>query len=43
MKSGRADEHAVRGKIVPKENNLVQMLLYQAVLEHTLGRDHHAV
>ena len=43
MKSGRADEHAVRGKIVPKENNLVQMLLYQAVLEHTLVRDHHAV
>ena len=31
MKSGKADEYAIRGKIEPKENNKVQMLLYQAV------------
>ena len=43
MKSGRAEEYAVRGKIVPKENNLVQMLLYQAVLEFSMGKDHHRV
>ena len=43
MKSGKADEFSVRGKIVPKENNLVQMLLYQAVLEYSLGKDHHQV
>lgn len=34
MKSGKADEYAIRGKVVePKENNKVQMLLYQAVLQ----------
>ncbi len=43
MKSGKAEEYAVRGKIVPKENNLVQMLLYQAVLEFSMGKDHHRV
>lgn len=32
MKSGKADESFIRGKIEPKENNKVQMLLYQAVL-----------
>lgn len=29
MKSGKADEYAIRGKVEPKENNKVQMLLYQ--------------
>lgn len=43
MKSGKAEEYAVRGKIVPRENNLVQMLLYQAVLEYSMGMDHHKV
>ena len=43
MKSGKADEYAVHKKIVPKENNLVQMLLYQAVLEFSMGKDHHRV
>ena len=26
MKSGKADEYAIRGKVEPKENNKVQML-----------------
>ncbi len=43
MKSGKADEYKMRGKIVPKENNLVQMLLYQAVLEYSMGKDHRHV
>lgn len=43
MKSGKADEYAIRHKIVPKENNLVQMLLYQAVLEYSMGMEHHKV
>ncbi len=43
MKSGKADEYAIRGKIEPKENNRVQMLLYQAVLEYSMGMDHHQV
>ena len=43
MKSGKADEYSIRGKIEPKENNRVQMLLYQAVLEYAMGMDHHKV
>lgn len=43
MKSGKADEYSLRGKVEPKENNRVQMLLYQAVLEYAMGRDHHTV
>lgn len=43
MKSGRADEYSLRGKIEPKENNRVQMLLYQAVLEYAMGMDHRNV
>lgn len=43
MKSGRADEYLIRGKVEPKENNRVQMLLYQAVLEYSMGMDHHKV
>ena len=40
MKSGKADEYALKGKIEPKENNRVQMLLYMAVLEYSMGLDH---
>lgn len=40
MKSGKADEFAIRGKIEPKENNRIQMLLYMAVLEYNMGQDH---
>ena len=40
MKSGKADEYAMKGKIEPKENNRVQMLLYMAVLEFNMGIDH---
>ena len=43
MKSGKADEYAIRGKVEPKENNRVQMLLYQAVLEYAMGVDHRQV
>lgn len=43
MKSGKADEYSIRGKVEPKENNRVQMLLYQAVLEYTMGMDHRQV
>ena len=43
MKSGKADEYAIRGKVEPKENNKVQMLLYQAVLEYSMGMDHRRV
>ena len=43
MKSGKADEYAIRGKVVPKENNWVQMLLYQAVLQYSMGKDHNKV
>ena len=40
MKSGKADEYAIKGKIEPKENNRVQMLLYMAVLEYSMDVDH---
>lgn len=43
MKSGKADEYSIRGKVEPKENNKVQMLLYQAVLEYSMGMDHRQV
>lgn len=39
MKSGKADEYSMTGKIEPKENNRVQMLLYMAVLEYSMGQD----
>ena len=39
MKSGKADEFSIPGKLEPKENNRVQMLLYMAVLEYSMGRD----
>ncbi|KAA6328264.1 hypothetical protein EZS27_022821 [termite gut metagenome] len=40
MKSGKADEYTIPGKTEPKENNRVQMLLYQAVLEYSMGVNH---
>lgn len=40
MKSGKADEYALRGRVEPKENNQVQMLLYMAVLEFNMNIDH---
>ncbi len=40
MKSGKADEYIIRGKVEPKENHKVQMLLYQAVLQYSMGKDH---
>jgi hypothetical protein len=43
MKSGRADEYTIRGKVEPKENNRVQMLLYQAVLQYSMGQSHNEV
>lgn len=39
MKSGKADEYAMRGRLEPKENNRVQMLLYMAVLEYSMGQE----
>ena len=39
MKSGKADEYVIKGKIEPKENNRVQMLLYMAVLEYSMDID----
>jgi len=41
MKSGKAEEYKVRGKILLKENHQVQMQLYQAVLQYSMGKDHH--
>lgn len=43
MKSGKADEYALRGRVEPKENHRVQMTLYQAVLEYSMGMDHRLV
>ncbi|NDV81270.1 DEAD/DEAH box helicase [Bacteroides sp. 51] len=40
MKSGKADEYSIRNTVTPKENNKVQMLLYQAVLEYSMEMDH---
>lgn len=39
MKSGKADEYAMQGRLEPKENNRVQMLLYMAVLEYSMGKE----
>lgn len=41
MKSGKADEFAIKGKIEPKENNRVQMLLYMAILEYSMNVGRH--
>lgn len=40
MKSGKADEYSVARKVVPKLNNRVQMLLYQAVLQYSMKQEH---
>ena len=40
MKSGKADEYSDKNKVTPKENNRVQMLLYMAVLEYSMGVNH---
>lgn len=39
MKSGKAEEYP-KGTVRPRENNLVQMLLYMAVLEYDMGQAH---
>ena len=39
MKSGKADEYSMQGRLEPKENNRVQMLLYMAVLEYSMGQE----
>ena len=39
MKSGKADEYSMQGRMEPKENNRVQMLLYMAVLEYSMEQD----
>ena len=39
MKSGKADEYAMQDRLEPKENNRVQMLLYMAVLEYSMGQE----
>lgn len=43
MKSGKADEYTLRNRVSPRENNKVQMLLYQAVLQYSMGIDHRRV
>lgn len=43
MKSGKADEYSMHGKVEPKENNRVQMLLYMAVLEYSMGKSRKSV
>lgn len=40
MKSGKAEEFKSRGHLLLKENHQVQMQLYQAVLEYSMGKDH---
>lgn len=40
MKSGKADENRYSRKVAPRENNRVQMLLYMAVLEFSMGISH---
>ena len=40
MKSGKADEFSARPHLTPYSNHQIQMMLYQAVLEYTLGKSH---
>ena len=40
MKSGKADEYSDKNKVLPKENNRVQMLLYMAVLGFSMNYPH---
>ena len=39
MNSGKEAEYAMQGRLEPKENNRVQMLLYMAVLEYSMGQE----
>lgn len=43
MKSGKADEFGIVGKITPHINHRVQMLLYQAVLYFNMEQNHRDV
>lgn len=43
MKSGKADEFTVKGQITPQLSNNVQMMLYLAILEYSLGVNHQNV
>ncbi len=43
MKSGKADEQSCKGRVLPKENHRCQMLLYQAMMQYTLGVAHDKV
>jgi len=40
MKAGKADEYSLANKVEPKENHRVQMLLYMAVLEYNMNKNH---
>ena len=40
MKSGKAEEYKSKGHLLLKENHQVQMQLYQAVLEYSMGKGH---
>ena len=39
MKSGKADEYAIQGKVTPHINHRIQMLLYQAVLYFNMDQN----
>lgn len=43
MKSGKADEFTQQPHIIPKKNNLVQMMLYHAVLQYSMKQPHQKV
>lgn len=43
MKSGKADEFTQQPHIIPKRNNLVQMMLYHAVLQYSMKQPHQKV
>lgn len=43
MKSGKADEFTMRGKVIPSQSHRVQMLLYQAVLYFNLNKSYKAI
>ena len=43
MKSGKADEYSQHPNVVPKENNMIQMMLYLAVLHYSMKQPHQKV
>ena len=43
MKSGKADEFTQQPNIVPRENNMIQMMLYHAVLHYSMKQPHQKV